>query len=134
MSLDRAAVQHIALLARIRISDTEADALVGDLSKILAWVEQLGEVDTSGVEPMASVVARHLPRRADVVADIANDISMGMLGTGSTLKSRYDDFVWAHHQVMMLGPNDPSGPNLAHRGPAFIVLKPAARDLDRLLP
>ena len=69
MSLDRAAVQHIALLARIRISDTEADALVGDLSKILAWVEQLGEVDTSTVEPMASVVARHLPRRADVVAD-----------------------------------------------------------------
>jgi hypothetical protein len=57
--------------------------------------------------------------RADVVADIANDISMGMLGPGSTLKSRYDDFVWAHHQVMMLGPNGSSGPNFAHRGPAF---------------
>jgi len=57
--------------------------------------------------------------RADVAADIANDIAGGMLGPGSTLKSRYDDFVWAHHQVMMLGPNDPSGPNFAHRGPAF---------------
>jgi aspartyl-tRNA(Asn)/glutamyl-tRNA(Gln) amidotransferase subunit C len=69
MSLDRAAVRHIATLARIRVSDAEADALVGDLGKILAWVEQLGEVDTSGVEPMASVVARHLPRRPDQVTD-----------------------------------------------------------------
>ena len=69
MSLDRAAVRHIAMLARIRVSDEQADALVGDLGKILAWVEQLGEVDTSGVEPMASVVARDLPRRADEVND-----------------------------------------------------------------
>ena len=69
MSLDRAAVRHIAMLARIRVSDAEADALVGDLGKILAWVEQLSEVDTSGVQPMASVVARHLPRRADEVKD-----------------------------------------------------------------
>jgi hypothetical protein len=57
--------------------------------------------------------------RADVAADIANDVATGMLGPGSTLVSRYDDFVWAHHQVMMLGPNGASGPNYAHRGPAF---------------
>jgi tyrosinase-like protein len=57
--------------------------------------------------------------RPDVAADIANDIAGGMLGPGSTLLSRYDDFVWVHHQVMMLGPNDPNGPNYAHRGPAF---------------
>ena len=57
--------------------------------------------------------------RADVAADIASDIATGDLGPGSTLASRYDDFVWAHHQVMMLGPNDPNGPNYAHRGPAF---------------
>jgi Common central domain of tyrosinase len=57
--------------------------------------------------------------RSDVVADIANDIAAGMLGPGSTLVSRYDDFVWAHHKVMMQGPNDPNGPNVAHRGPAF---------------
>ncbi len=69
MPLDRAAVRHIATLARIRVSDAEADALVGDLGKILAWVEQLSEVDTSGVEPMASVVARQLPRRADEITD-----------------------------------------------------------------
>jgi aspartyl-tRNA(Asn)/glutamyl-tRNA(Gln) amidotransferase subunit C len=69
MSLDRAAVRHIATLARIGVSDAEADALVGELGNILAWVEQLGEVDTSGVEPMASVVARQLPRRPDEVTD-----------------------------------------------------------------
>jgi len=69
MSLDRAAVRHIAMLARIRVSDQEADALVGELGKILAWVEQLGEVDTSGVQPMASVVARQLPLRADEVSE-----------------------------------------------------------------
>jgi len=59
--------------------------------------------------------------RPDVAAAIANDIAMvpPMLAPGSTLVSRYDDFVWVHHQVMMQGPNDPNGPNLAHRGPAF---------------
>jgi hypothetical protein len=57
--------------------------------------------------------------RADVAAAIAMDIMNGDLPPGATLASRYDDFVWAHHQVMMLGPNDPSGPNYAHRGPAF---------------
>jgi hypothetical protein len=57
--------------------------------------------------------------RPDVVADIANDIAGGMLPPGATLVTRYDDFVWAHHQVMMLGPNGGLGPNLAHRGPAF---------------
>ena len=84
--------------------------------------------------------------RPDIVADIANDIATGMLGPGSTLKSRYDDFVWAHHQVMMLGPNNPSGPNLAHRGPAFgpwhrellklfeEELRAAAGDPDLCLP
>ena len=69
MSLDRAAVRHIATLARIRVSDEQAEALVGDLNNILAWVEQLGEVDTKGIEPMASVVARNLPTRADAVTD-----------------------------------------------------------------
>jgi hypothetical protein len=57
--------------------------------------------------------------RADVAADIANDIANNMLPPGATLVSRYDDFVWAHHQVMMLGPNGSTGPNYAHRGPAF---------------
>jgi aspartyl-tRNA(Asn)/glutamyl-tRNA(Gln) amidotransferase subunit C len=69
MPLDREAVRRIATLARIRVSDAEAEALVGELGNILAWVEQLGEVDVTGVEPMTGVVARHLPRRADEVTD-----------------------------------------------------------------
>ena len=69
MSLDRAAVRHIATLARIRVSDEEADALVGDLGKILAWVEQLGEVDTGDVPPMSGIGRARLPRREDRVSD-----------------------------------------------------------------
>jgi tyrosinase-like protein/VWA domain-containing protein len=68
--------------------------------------------------------------RPDVVADINSDIAMGMLPPGATLVSRYDDFVWAHHQVMMLGPNGATGPNYAHRGPAF---GPWHRELLKLL-
>jgi hypothetical protein len=67
--------------------------------------------------------------RPDVAAAIANDIAMAMLAPGSTLVSRYDDFVWVHHQAMMQGPNDPNGPNLAHRGPAFL---PWHRELLKL--
>ena len=69
MSLDREAVRHIATLARIRVSDAEADALVGELGQILAWVEQLGEVDTSAVTPMSGVGRAQLPRRPDRVTD-----------------------------------------------------------------
>jgi aspartyl-tRNA(Asn)/glutamyl-tRNA(Gln) amidotransferase subunit C len=69
MALDRATVRNIATLARIRVEDGELDALAGELSNILNFVEQLGEVDTKGVEPMTSVVAMTLPRRADDVTD-----------------------------------------------------------------
>jgi aspartyl-tRNA(Asn)/glutamyl-tRNA(Gln) amidotransferase subunit C len=69
MALDRAAVAQIARLARIRIGEAELDGLVADLSQILAWFEQLNEVDTSGVAPMASVVATRLPMREDRVTD-----------------------------------------------------------------
>jgi aspartyl-tRNA(Asn)/glutamyl-tRNA(Gln) amidotransferase subunit C len=69
MALDRAAVAHIAALARIRLGDAELEALAADLSQILDWIEQLNEVDTAGVEPMASVVATRLPMREDRVTD-----------------------------------------------------------------
>lgn len=69
MSLDKATVAHIATLARIKVSDSDLDHLAGELSQILGWIEQLGEVDTTGVEPMTSVVHMDLPRRADVVTD-----------------------------------------------------------------
>lgn len=69
MSLDRKAVAHIATLARIRVPESDLDGLAGELSTILGWVEQLGEVDTSQVEPMSSVVKVDLPRRKDEVTD-----------------------------------------------------------------
>jgi aspartyl-tRNA(Asn)/glutamyl-tRNA(Gln) amidotransferase subunit C len=69
MALDKAAVAHIAALARIRLSEAELEPLVGELSQILTWVEQLSEVDTSGVVPMASVAASGLPMREDRVTD-----------------------------------------------------------------
>ncbi|MBM3601107.1 MAG: Asp-tRNA(Asn)/Glu-tRNA(Gln) amidotransferase subunit GatC [Alphaproteobacteria bacterium] len=69
MALDRDTVRNIATLARIRVEDNELDALAGELSNILTFVEQLNEVDTKGVEPMTSVVAMQLPRRPDEVTD-----------------------------------------------------------------
>ncbi len=69
MALDKAAVAHIAALARIRLEETELEPLAAELSRILGWVEQLGEVDTSDVAPMTSVAAIGLPMREDVVTD-----------------------------------------------------------------
>lgn len=69
MAIDKATVYGIAKLARIRIDEAEADSLVGEIGNILDWVEQLGEVDTEGVQPMTSVVEMRLPLRADEVTD-----------------------------------------------------------------
>jgi aspartyl-tRNA(Asn)/glutamyl-tRNA(Gln) amidotransferase subunit C len=69
MALDKAAVAHIAALARIRIEEAELAPLAEELSHIIGWVEQLNEVDTTGVEPMANVEAMRLPLREDEVTD-----------------------------------------------------------------
>jgi len=69
MQVDEATVRRIARLARIRITDAEAKALEGELSGILAWVEQLGEVDTDDVAPMTRIADMKLKMRADVVTD-----------------------------------------------------------------
>ncbi|WP_333794562.1 Asp-tRNA(Asn)/Glu-tRNA(Gln) amidotransferase subunit GatC, partial [Hyphomicrobium sp.] len=76
MQVDEKTVRRIARLARIKISDEEAKSLEGELSGILDWVEQLGEVDTSDVEPMTRVVAQKLKMREDRVTDggIADDV------------------------------------------------------------
>ena len=67
MSVDKATVAKIASLARIRMDDAECEALVPELNAILGWVEQLGEVDTSKVEPMTAVIPNTLRLRDDVV-------------------------------------------------------------------
>jgi aspartyl-tRNA(Asn)/glutamyl-tRNA(Gln) amidotransferase subunit C len=77
MLVDTATVKRIARLARIKITDDEAKGLEAELSGIMQWVEQLGEVDTKGVEPMTRVVPIKLKTRKDVVTDggIAADVT-----------------------------------------------------------
>jgi len=69
MSVSSEQVRHIAKLARIAMSEEELARLVPELNNILGWVEQLGEVNTDGVEPLATVVDQKLRLRDDVVND-----------------------------------------------------------------
>ena len=69
MSVDTATVAKIAALARIKVSEPELEAMVPELNGILAWVEQLAEVDVTGVEPMTAVIPNTLRLRDDVVTD-----------------------------------------------------------------
>ncbi|MFQ5617479.1 MAG: Asp-tRNA(Asn)/Glu-tRNA(Gln) amidotransferase subunit GatC [Rhodospirillales bacterium] len=69
MALDKATVKTIAFLARIKVPDEDLEHLAGELSNILGWVEQLGEVDTEGVEPMTSGAEMTSPEREDSVTD-----------------------------------------------------------------
>jgi aspartyl-tRNA(Asn)/glutamyl-tRNA(Gln) amidotransferase subunit C len=76
MSVDAATVRRIAHLARIAVPDAEIEHLRGELNAILAFVEQLSEVDVSKVEPMTSVTPMQMKKRPDLVTDggIADDI------------------------------------------------------------
>lgn len=69
MSIDIQTVKKVASLSRILVTDGEAEALVPELNNILGWIEQLGEVDVTGVEPMTAVIPNHLRLRDDVVTD-----------------------------------------------------------------
>ncbi|MEZ5787186.1 MAG: Asp-tRNA(Asn)/Glu-tRNA(Gln) amidotransferase subunit GatC [Xanthobacteraceae bacterium] len=69
MSVDSATVRRIAHLARIAVKDDEVEHLQGELNAILAFVEQLSEVDVSGVEPMTSVTPTTIKKREDKVTD-----------------------------------------------------------------
>lgn len=66
MSVDKATVAKIASLARISMDDTALERMVPELNGILQWVEQLGEVDVTGIEPMAAVIPNTLRLRDDV--------------------------------------------------------------------
>jgi aspartyl-tRNA(Asn)/glutamyl-tRNA(Gln) amidotransferase subunit C len=67
MSVDQTTVRRIARLARIAVTDDEVPHLQGELNAILSFVEQLGEVDVDGVEPMTSVTPMAMKKREDVV-------------------------------------------------------------------
>jgi aspartyl-tRNA(Asn)/glutamyl-tRNA(Gln) amidotransferase subunit C len=76
MSVDAATVRRIAHLARIAVTDAEVPHLQDELNAMLAFVEQLSEVNVEGVEPMTSVMPMEMKKRPDVVTDgeIADDI------------------------------------------------------------
>ena len=69
MSVNADQVRHVAKLARIAHGDAEVEAMVPEFNNILGWVEQLGEVDTDGVEPLTAVIDNRLRLRDDVVND-----------------------------------------------------------------
>ena len=69
MAIDSQTVHRVAKLARIRITEEEAHTLQGELSGILNWVEQLEEVDISGVDPMTSAIETQMRWRQDGVND-----------------------------------------------------------------
>jgi aspartyl-tRNA(Asn)/glutamyl-tRNA(Gln) amidotransferase subunit C len=69
MSIDIDTARKVARLARIRVDEGDLLALAGQLSGILTFMEQLNEVDVTGIEPMVSVTPMRLKRRADVVTD-----------------------------------------------------------------
>ncbi len=76
MSIDAETIRRVARLARIAVRDDEVAHLQGEVNAVLAFVEQLNEVNVEGVEPMTSVIPMEMKKRADVVTDgnIVDDI------------------------------------------------------------
>jgi aspartyl-tRNA(Asn)/glutamyl-tRNA(Gln) amidotransferase subunit C len=87
MSVDAETVRRVAHLARIAVADDEVPALAGELNAILAFVEQLGEVDVDGVEPMTSVTPMSMKMRADVVTD--GDIADAILNNAPAREDHF---------------------------------------------
>ncbi len=69
MSVDDKTVRRVARLARIKVEEKDVPKLAGELNAILAFVEQLNEVNVDGIEPLTSVVAMDMKKRKDVVTD-----------------------------------------------------------------
>ena len=69
MAIDEATLRKVARLARLRVPEDEITPLMGELNKIVSFIEALQEVDVTGVEPMTSVLPANLRMRADLVKD-----------------------------------------------------------------
>ena len=69
MSVDKDTVKKIARLARLDVPDERQEQIAGELQAILSWIEELSEVDTANIEPLASVTGHSLPLRVDKVTD-----------------------------------------------------------------
>ncbi len=69
MSVDQATVRRVAKLARLKVEEAQLPKLEAELNGILGWIEQLNEVDVTGVAPLTSVVSMKMKMRKDVVTD-----------------------------------------------------------------
>ena len=69
MKVDQETVRHIARLARIKISDKEAESLESELSTILEWIEQLNEVNTENIDARNRVISMPMKKRMDEISD-----------------------------------------------------------------
>ena len=70
MKLDTNTINKIAKLARIKLSEEEAEDLLKDMNSILDWVDQLNEVNTDSIEPLANISSSTLPQRTDESKDV----------------------------------------------------------------
>ncbi len=87
MSVDSATVRRIAHLARIAVDDGEIEHLRGEINAILAFVEQLSEVNVEGVEPMTSVTPMAMKKRRDEVTE--GDIAETVVGNAPATQDHY---------------------------------------------
>ena len=87
MSLDAAAVRRIARLARIRVDDAEVLTVQSELNAILGYVEQLGEVDVEGIEPLSGGAQMALRARADILTD--GDIAEAILANAPDREGQF---------------------------------------------
>jgi aspartyl-tRNA(Asn)/glutamyl-tRNA(Gln) amidotransferase subunit C len=70
MALDKDTVRHVATLARIKVAEADLESLAGELDNVMRWIEQLNEVDVTGIPPMVSTAGtQKLTMREDVVTD-----------------------------------------------------------------
>jgi len=77
MSITRENILHIAKLARLKLADTEVSELQADMTRIVGYIEKLGELDTSGIEPTAHVAVEAAPLRPDETAlGLSNDTAL----------------------------------------------------------
>jgi aspartyl-tRNA(Asn)/glutamyl-tRNA(Gln) amidotransferase subunit C len=87
MAVDADTVRRVAHLARIAVADEEVEPLCGELNAILAFVEQLAEVDATGVEPMTSVVPMAMKMRDDKITD--GDIADAILANAPAREDHF---------------------------------------------
>ena len=67
MSLSRADVEKVSLLGRLLLSEAELDTMTTQLTRVVGYVEQLGQVNTDGIQPMAHAVEMHNVFRDDTL-------------------------------------------------------------------